>query len=237
MSIRLDHLLLGPVAPLGDQGLPSGIDKQATHRPVWLGSDGFEGDAQGDRNHHGGPDKAVHHYPAQHYDLWRQELGPLAVLDRPGAFGENLSTQGLDESSVAVGDIFRLGGALIEVSQGRQPCHKLNLRFATPDMAQRVQTSGRTGWYYRVLQAGRVRAGDSLILIERRRPEWTLHRLWRILYIDPLNRPELAEMATLPDLPESWRGYARRRLETRQVEDWTKRLTGRDATGSTSGRA
>lgn len=229
MKTPLDHLLLGEVEPLGHNGLMSGIAKQPVEHAAWLNSTGFDGDAQADRKRHGGPEKAVHHYPAEHYDLWRRELGEIAILGEPGAFGENLSTHGLDETSLAVGDIFKLGGAIIEVSQGRQPCHKLNVRFGISDMAQRVQTTGRTGWYYRVLQEGLVTPDDSLDLIDRKAPEWTLHRLWRLLYVDRMNLPELEAMAALPHLAESWRGYARRRLESRQVEDWSKRLTGLDS--------
>lgn len=145
---------------------------------------------------------------------------------RVGAFGENLSTAGLDEATVAIGDVFRLGGALIEVSQGRQPCWKLNIRFGVADMARRVQQTGRTGWYYRVLEEGTVAAGDTLTLIERRAPDWPLARLWRILYVDVLNRDELRAMAAQPRLPVGWRAYAEKRLAAGQVEDWRPRLDG-----------
>ncbi|MBK5933956.1 MOSC domain-containing protein [Rhodovulum imhoffii] len=140
-------LLTGSIAPLPGGDAHSGIDKTPVTRPLALGLEGFEGDEQADRRVHGGVEKAVHHYPFEHYATWRKELGDLAPLTPPGAFGENLSSTGLTETTVAVGDIFRLGGALLQVSQGRQPCWKLNLRFDVPDMAQRVQKSGRTGWY------------------------------------------------------------------------------------------
>src|SRR5690606_17234287 len=145
------------------------------------------------------------------------------VLRQAGAFGENFSSSGMDESSVAVGDVFRVGGALIEVSQGRQPCWKLNLRFGIADMARRVQNSGRTGWYYRVLESGSVEQGDASPLVERRSPAWTIQRLWRTSYVDVLNRDELAAMAALPYLPDTWRRHAQRRLTTSSVEDWSRR--------------
>jgi len=221
---RLDHLLVGQVAPLGET--LSGIAKAPVAGPVRLTATGFEGDAQADSRVHGGLDKAVHHYPYDHYALWRAEVGERPALATPGGFGENLSTQGLDETQVAIGDVFRLGSALIEVSQGRQPCWKLNLRFGVSDMARRVQASGRTGWYYRVLEAGEVAAGDQLELVERRAPEWTIERLWRTLYVDVLDRQELQAMAGLELLPDGWRRYAQRRLATRRVEDWSARLDG-----------
>ena len=223
MQVRLDHLLIGGLAPLG--AVQSGIDKRPVDGPVLLGPTGFQGDAQGDPRRHGGPDKAVHHYPAEHYEAWRADLGALPV-PQPGGFGENLSTRGMTEADVALGDRFRLGGAEIEVSQGRQPCWKLNLRFTVPDMARRVQQSGRTGWYYRVLRPGLVAPGDRLERTARPCAEWTLSRLWRVLYVDMLDRQELAAMADLPLLPESWRAYARNRLASGRVEDWRPRLDG-----------
>ncbi len=227
-AIRIDQLLTGPVRPLGTRAAPSGIDKHAAAGRLWLGREGLAGDAQGDRKHHGGPEKAVHHYAFEHYAAWREAIGPREVLTRPGAFGENVSTTGLVEAQVAVGDVFRAGGALLQVSQGRQPCWKLNLRFGVPDMALRVQESGRTGWYYRVLEEGFVAAGEELVLVDRISPEWTIERLWRVLYVDTLDAGELAAMAALAHLPESWRGHAVRRLETARVEDWSRRLTGEE---------
>ncbi|MEN2556160.1 MOSC domain-containing protein, partial [Acinetobacter baumannii] len=85
--------------------------------------------------------------------------------------------------------------------QGRQPCWKLTARFGVADMSMRVQKTGRTGWYYRVLQSGYVAPGDTLALIDRTSPEWTIHRLWRTLYVDTMNLDELAQMAALERLP------------------------------------
>lgn len=230
MTETLVHsVLAGKVAPLGSRGVPSGIDKQPVSGKVRVTFEGLDCDAQGDRKVHGGTEKALHHYPHDHYALWREEIGDNPRLGARGAFGENISTSGLDERNVAVGDRFRLGSALVEVSQGRQPCWKLNERFATADMAVRVQKTGRTGWYYRVLEEGHVEAGDSLTLVDRPSPEWTLHRVWHLLYVDTLNYDELALMAGLSHLADSWKRYAVRRLENRKVEDWSSRLEGKTA--------
>lgn len=227
--IMLDALLVGGLSPIDERGTLSGIDKRPVSGPIHLGATGFSGDRQGDLKRHGGVDKAVHHYPQEHYPSWASEIGNLPVLMQPGAFGENLSTSGMTENDVAVGDRFRLGSTLLEVSQGRQPCWKLNRRFGLPDMARRVQQSGRTGWYYRVVEEGLVSAGDRMHLVERRHPEWTIARLWHFLYVDTLNRDALAEIASLAILPSSWRDYAAKRLQTRAVEDWTRRLEGEAA--------
>lgn len=224
--MRPATLLTGRAAPLPGCATLSGIGKTAASHPLRLGPEGFEGDEQADRRVHGGVEKAVHHYPLDHYSDWRAELGDLQALTAPGGFGENISTAGLTEAEVAVGDTFRLGGALIQVSQGRQPCWRLNHRFGVPDMARRVQQTGRTGWYYRVLQTGTVTPWDRLELIDRLAPDWTLRRLWHALYVDRMNLVELEGIAALDVLAEGWRKYAVRRLDSRRVEDWSKRLDG-----------
>lgn len=225
-NLPLRELLVGRIASLGDDGAQSGIAKSPVDRPVVLTATGLIGDEQADRIHHGGPDKALHHYPIDHYASWREELGHIAALGSAGAFGENISTETLVECDVAVGDVFRLGKTVVEVSQARQPCWKLNRRFGVRDMARKVQQSGRTGWYYRVLQPGIVNPDDRLERIERRAPEWTLDRLHRALYGSERSRAEWAEMAALPPLAMGWRALAAARLEKGCVEDWSKRLEG-----------
>ncbi len=125
-----------------------------------------------------------------------------------------------------MGDLWRMGTALLEVAQARQPCWKLNERFGVADMARRVQASGRTGWYYRVREEGCAVAGDTLELVDRPHPDWPLSRVLHTFYVDSLDRTALAGVATLAELSESWRDLARRRLERGRIEDWSKRLTG-----------
>ncbi len=227
-DFHLSALLTGSLKPLGKRAVASGIVKSAVDGPTRLTSTGFQGDAQGDLVRHGGPEKAVHHYPFEHYASWATVIGPHELLHRPGAFGENVSTVGLTEDAVSIGDVFELGSATIEVSQGRQPCWKLNERFGRPDMATAVQSSGRTGWYYRVLSPGIVGPSDRLNLVARRSEEWTVARVWRAFYVDTLNAEELARLSEVPALAEAWRNHVLRRLKTNKVEDWTKRLTGAD---------
>ena len=168
----------------------------------------------------------MHHYPGDHYAAWRADLGDHPLLDHPGAFGENISTLGLTEADVAIGDRFRIGTALVEVSQGRQPCFRLDLRFETRGVALRMQESGRTGWYYRVLEEGTVGPGDMLQLVDRLAPNWTIERLRRVFYVDTLDRDALRAVATLTLLPERWPQLAEKRLATGAVEDWTPRIQG-----------
>ena len=223
--VAIGAIMVGKAVPFGRPGAVSAIDKGPLDGPVELTTLGFIGDEQGDRRHHGGPDKAVHHYAFDHYDRWRRELHPVPeVLAAAGAFGENVSTLGMTEDDVCAGDIYRLGGATLQVSQARQPCWKLNHRFGVKDMARRVQASGRTGWYYRVLEPGLVNRGDALILLDRPFAGWTLSRILRALYVDMLDMETLAGIAAIEPLAPSWRTLATRRLETGRVEDWAKRL-------------
>lgn len=230
IDVRIDALLAGRVRPFGPKGVPSGIDKTAIDGQVRVTTIGLDIDEQGDPKHHGGPEKAIHHYPRDHYAGWRGELaghgGNIDVLERAGAFGENLSTTGLTEADVCIGDRFRLGTALVEVSQARQPCWKLNHRFGFAGMSRAVQGSGRTGWYYRVIEEGDLAAGDRLVLVARPCPDWSLQRLLHVLYVDRLNIAALAEMAELPVLAESWRKLARQRVANHAVEDMERRLAG-----------
>jgi MOSC domain-containing protein YiiM len=225
LLVRVDALLTGCAKPYTRSGSFSGIDKHACSGSVHIGELGLAGDEQGNARVHGGPDKAVHHYAFEHYATWQEDLGPLPLLQSPGAFGENISTRGLDEDHVYIGDQFTLGGALLEVSQGRQPCWKLNDRFDVPDMALRVQSSGRTGWYYRVLQAGVVTPGDLLELHARPYPDWSLHRLNAMLFERMLDPAALEPALQLPLVP-SWRKLVERRLQQCMVEDWSRRVDG-----------
>jgi MOSC domain-containing protein YiiM len=218
-------VLTGKAVPYTRPGSLSGIHKQMVSGRVRVGALGLEGDEQGDRRHHGGIYKAVHLYASEHYAAWREELGERPILLRPGAFGENLSTCGLTERNVCIGDKLRIGSVELEVSQGRQPCWKLNDRFDVPDMAKRLQNSFRTGWYCRVLKEGEFQAHDDICLLERPYPEWPLMRLIELFYHRCLDRDLLEQASKLP-LVESWQQLVAKRLATAQVEDWSARLEG-----------
>lgn len=138
----VSQVRVGRVRPLGPEAIPSGIHKDSVAGPVASAVCGLNGDEQGDRRNHGGPDKAIHAYTAAHYPAWRNDLPEIAAQFQPGAFGENLVVHGAVEADICLCDQWKLGEALFEVSQARQPCWRLNLRFQRPDMARRVQESG-----------------------------------------------------------------------------------------------
>lgn len=216
-------VLRGPVKSLG--ATTSAIDKRPVEGGVTIGALGVIGDAQADLRVHGGTDKAVHCYPWQHYDAWRQELPRQPLLESPGAFGENLSLDGMDESSVCIADHWRIGTAEFVVTQGRQPCFKLNLRFGHREMARRVQDTLRAGWYLRVTKEGVVRAGDAVELLARPHPDHSVATLLRVIRDRHTDADVLAGILQLP-LPPSWRQLFERRLQSQRIESWERRLSG-----------
>lgn len=226
---HLGHVLAvlrGPAVPFTRPGSRSAMVKSPINGPVAVGTLGLDGDEQGDLRVHGGPDKAVHQYAQEHYPAWQSELGPLPVLNAPGAFGENLASSGMTEHDLCWGDQVRVGSVLLEISQSRQPCWKLNDRFGVANMAQRVQHTGRSGWYYRVLEPGTLQTGDAFTLAARPWPQWSLARVMAVLYHQPFDAAVLTALAALPLTP-SWRRLVEGRLARGGVlEDWTARLDG-----------
>ena len=144
MSYAIDAVLTGKARAFrGDEA--SAIAKTPVDGALRVGLLGIDGDEQADLTVHGGVDKAIHHYPRDHYGRWAGELGDHALLEAPGAFGENISTEGLIESEACIGDRYRLGSALVEISQGRQPCWKLGHRFGIATVPATVVTTRRSG--------------------------------------------------------------------------------------------
>jgi len=216
-------VLRGSAQPLGQT--ISAIDKRPVTGPLRVHALGLDGDEQGDRRVHGGEDKALHCYAWSHYAAWRSELPGCAHLDAPGAFGENLSIDGLDEQAVCIGDRWRIGTAVAVVSQGRQPCFKLNLRFGVADMSARVQNTLRAGWYLRVEHPGEVNSGDRLVLLDRPHPTFSVARLLALIRDRSTDPLQIEPVLQLP-LPPSWRRLFEQRLHSKQVEDWSHRMAG-----------
>lgn len=210
MIHTLDAVLTGRVKPFGAQGEPSAIAKQPVDHQIAVGMLGLQGDEQADLVHHGGTDKAIHHYPRDHYEFWKAELGAHPLLEAPGAFGENISTSGLIEDDICLGDRLRLGTAVVEVSQGRQPCWKVGHRLGDSKVPAKMVMTARSGWYYRVLEPGRVRAGDTLELVERSLPQWTVKLVFQLLIggHGKAQARKVEELAALSVLAQSWRSRA-----------------------------
>jgi len=170
----------------------------------------LDGDQQSDLSVHGGLDKAVYAYPAEHYPYWRREL---CDVDLPwGAFGENFTTQGLLEGQLLVGDRLRVGSAEFTVTQPRMPCFKLGIRFDSPAMVKRFLQSNRTGFYLAVFREGEVGAGDPIEREENRESGLTIADIVSLYTSDAENQDLLQRATELPALPEGWKEYFRKRL-------------------------
>ena len=177
---------------------------------VFIGPLGLAGDEQADRQNHGGLEKAVLAYSADHYPTWRSRL---QLPEMPaGAFGENLTIAGLEEAGVCLGDRWQAAGVVLEVSQPRQPCWKMARRWQISDLPKQVIQNGQTGWYLRVLTAGELTAGTALALIARPFPAWTIARANRLFYHERQNVAELSELANVPSLSAAWREGVLQRL-------------------------
>ena len=187
----------------------SGIYKAPVSGPVRLASENLDGDGQADLEVHGGPDKAICVYPADHYPLWQVELRVPEC--GPGWVGENFSVTGQTESTVAIGDTYRIGTAVVQVSQPRAPCWKLGRRWQRLDMPKRVVRSGRTGWYLRVLETGIVERGETLILLDAPYPQWTIAAVNDVAYsrAGSAGLDAARELSLCPALAESWRSEFR----------------------------
>ncbi len=187
---------------------PSAIARSAVGEALLLGPLGLPGDEHADPKAHGGPNKALHAYPSEHHEFWRAELAGAApeAASRfcPGAVGENLSTRGIVEADLCIGDALRIGGALVQVSLGRQPCWKLDAHTGVSDMAYRFRKTGRTGWYFRVLEQGLIGPGDAISLEARPQPDWRLDRVIAARFNPRLDPSTAAALGEVPELAEEW---------------------------------
>jgi MOSC domain-containing protein YiiM len=169
-----------------------------------------DGDQQSDLSVHGGRDKAVYFYPSEHYAYWRREL---PAFDLPwGVFGENLTSEGLLETDVAIGDRIRVGSAEFVVTQPRQPCFKLGIRFGRDDMIKRFLASGRSGFYVKVVEEGELAAGDSIAFTYRAVNSLSVSVIVDLRTGDEANADLLRRAAELPELSGGWREHFRKRL-------------------------
>ena len=199
-----------------DQSWTTAFYKQPIEGRAFVGAANIEGDRQADLKHHGGLDKAVLAYSADHYPEWRKSL---RLPDMPhGAFGENLTITGLSEESACIGDKVRIGQAVFEVSQPRQPCWKLARRWRMHELVALVVGNGRTGWYLRVLEEGWIEAEMPVEVIDRPNPTWTVARANHILHHCRTDVALTLELADVPKLSNAWVQELRERAERLRAE-------------------
>ena len=192
------------------RSVETSIFKTPVSRRVRVARDNIEGDRQSDLSVHGGPEKAVYAYPAEHYGFWRRELPDMDL--EWGAFGENFTTEGLLEDEVWIGDRYRVGTAELVVTQPRMPCYKLGIRFGDAGMVKRFLQSRRSGFYLAVEREGEVGAGDAIERIARDERRLTVADVVMLHSTDSANQPLLETASDHPSLPATWREYFRKRL-------------------------
>ena len=208
----LKSVHVGRAAPLGPDNVPSGFVKTPVAGAVAVRALGLAGDEQADLSVHGGPDKAVYAYALSHYPAWTTEYSEHADIFGAGSMGENLAIDGMDEGDICVGDVHAIGSALLQACQPRQPCFKLALRFNDKRLPAAMTISGRSGWYYRVLQEGEINSGDAVSLHARPHADFAFKRLVEIVSRRNANKEELAQMAEMEGLAVQWREFAREKL-------------------------
>ena len=195
----------------GEEPVSTGIFKEPVAGRVKLRLLNLDGDRQADLSVHGGPEKAVYLYPAEHYEFWRREFPEMELPW--GMFGENFTTTGLLETGTNVGDRFKVGSAEVVVTQPRMPCYKLGIRFGRTDIIRRFLASERSGFYLSVAEEGEVAAGDEFELIEKNPTGVRVVDVTRLYSSDKSNVDLLRRAIATEALPESWRSYFQERLE------------------------
>ena len=188
----------------------SGILKKSVSGPVFLNQFGFDGDGVGDTRIHGGEDKAVCAYSVDHLPYWNEKLQRKLG---PGSFGENLSMVGMLETTTHIGDIFEVGAAQVQVTQPRQPCHKLNKVFNDQSMACSVQKTGFSGYYLRVLKTGMVESGSPIKLIHKDPNGISIEDANALLRKGGANVPNMKNLISHPSLSNEWRKMFQKRLD------------------------
>ncbi|MEE8332298.1 MAG: MOSC domain-containing protein [Alphaproteobacteria bacterium] len=190
----------------------TGIFKTPVLGRVALRAHNLDGDGQADLVGHGGAYKAVYVYSAENYRYWADELG-RSDFDPAGQFGENFTVEGMADAAVAVGDTFRIGGALVEITQPRVPCFKLGVRMGIPDFQKPFAASCRVGFYLRVLEEGEVGAGDVIEPVRQGTPRMSVSDMMHLLYFDPDNLAATRTALEIDALSPGWRQSFTDRIE------------------------
>ena len=209
-----------------DGSRPSAIAKIQVDGELTLTDRGLVGDEQAEKKIHGGPERALCHYPREHYLHWAREFPEQAEWFVAPAFGENLSTQGMTEESVFIGDIYRWGETLIQVTQPRSPCFKLNFHFGISDMSARMQKAGKTGWLYRVVLGGKVSA-DAPLELASRLSDVSVYEACAIAWHMPFDDDQYRRLLSVAGLSTSWTRTMQKRRISREIEDNSRRLWGK----------
>ena len=220
--ITLHHLYAGKIHEYPEHE-PSAIAKSRITDSRMLKALGIEGDEQYEKRFHGGIDRALCHYPHEHYAYWRTRYPHLAHLFQSPAFGENISTSGLTEENAFMGDIYQLGEAIIQITQPRSPCYKLNYHLQIPHLSEEMQNNGYCGWLYRVIKEGNIQPGSEMALLSRT-GSVSVKEALSIAFTEPFSEERTLILLSSPGLSTSWTRTMQNRLITKTVESFHFRL-------------
>ncbi|AJJ09151.1 protein yiiM [Yersinia rohdei] len=218
------QVYIGKIEPYSGSS-PSAIGKRQVQGGIMLTPLGLEGDEQAETRFHGGPDRALCHYPREHYAYWAQQFPEQADIFSAPAYGENISTLGMTEQNVHIGDIYRWGGAIIQVTQPRSPCYKLNFHFAIKDMSVMMQQTGYCGWLYRVISPGKISESHPLALLART-SDISVSEAIAIAWHMPFDEEQYRRLLAAAGLSASWSKTMLTRIEEGKIEDFNRRLLG-----------
>ena len=196
-----------------NRSVTTGIFKTPVQGRVMLRELNLDGDGQADLTVHGGVHQAVYVYPVEHYDYWKEKLGRNDLTF--GQFGENFTVAGMLEDQIHIGDIFRIGEAMAQVTQPRVPCFKLAMKMQMPQFPKLFMASGRTGFYLRVLKEGEVGAGDAIERIDIDPEPMSVQEVFRLAFVDQENRAVLEKAVDLRGLSPGWQSMFEERLAAR----------------------
>ncbi|MCW8329098.1 MOSC domain-containing protein [Photobacterium sp. SDRW27] len=221
-AATIDEIRLGKIKKIFS--VHTGIDKLPVDTSH-VTSNGLVGDEQAE-SFHGGEERAILQFDSEHYQSLGITFPHSSHLLVNGGFGENLVVAGMNEQNMCVGDIVKAGTAVLQITQPRQPCFKLNHRFNEPTMSRYSQDNCQTGWFYRVIKEGTINSGDTIKVTERPYPQWTIARVQHYLYIEPDNKEATEQLADIDVLGDEVKNVFRHRLDNNDVEDWNGRLSG-----------
>ena len=229
MKLLSVNVSLPREVPHGRGTVSTGIFKEPVGGRIRLRKTNLDGDGQADLENHGGIDRAAYAYSIENYDHWRHELGRNEFAF--GQFGENFTVEGMMEDDIHIGDVFRVGEALVEVTQPRPPCFKLGIKMGMAGFPKLFLASGRVGFYLRVLEEGEVGAGDMFERTGRDPEQVTVREMSRLLFFEPENLEVAKRALRVRALSPGWRDSFRERLAKAGVVDEQDKAAKKESPG------
>jgi len=209
-DFKILGLFQGEIKTLGPGAVKSAIIKDQVSTPVHISLTQFGSDQISDLKHHGGKLRVVHQYVSEHYQQWRKLFPANSELFNPGSFGENLSSQGVSEKDICIGDIIEVGDCLLQVTEPRRPCGTLNIRYGNHHFLEKLMQTTFYGWFYQVIRPGQITAGQTGKIVQRTHPELTLETTIRAVFGPSPDFNLCQKLIECQELSPTWQNYAGR---------------------------